>query len=52
MLEPGSTVRILAGPFRDFVGTVTAVDREREAVHLTINFYGRDIPVELDFSEV
>lgn len=48
----GEKVRIVDGPFNDFVGTVAAIDPEKSKVRVMVNFFGRDTPVELDFLEV
>ena len=48
----GQKVRIVDGPFNDFIGTVAAIDPDRSKVRVMVNFFGRDTPVELDFLEV
>ncbi len=48
----GQRVRIIDGPFNDFVGTVGDVDMERHKVRVMVNFFGRETPVELDFLQV
>jgi len=48
----GEKVRIIDGPFNDFLGTVAAIDMDRSKVRVMVNFFGRDTPVELDFLEV
>lgn len=48
----GEKVRIVDGPFNDFIGTVSAIDPEKSKVRVMVNFFGRDTPVELDFLEV
>ncbi|MAS36983.1 MAG: transcription termination/antitermination protein NusG [Anaerolineaceae bacterium] len=48
----GEKVRIVDGPFNDFIGTVAAIDAEKSKVRVMVNFFGRDTPVELDFLEV
>jgi transcriptional antiterminator NusG len=48
----GQRVRIIDGPFNDFIGTVAAIDPDRSKVRVMVNFFGRDTPVELDFLEV
>ncbi|HLV37064.1 MAG TPA: transcription termination/antitermination protein NusG [Spirillospora sp.] len=48
----GEKVRIVDGPFNDFIGTVSAIDPEKNKVRVMVNFFGRDTPVELDFLEV
>ena len=48
----GERVRIIDGPFNDFIGTVAAMEAEKSKVRVMVNFFGRDTPVELDFLEV
>jgi transcriptional antiterminator NusG len=48
----GQKVRIIDGPFNDFIGTVAAIDQDKQKVRVMVNFFGRDTPVELDFLEV
>ncbi len=48
----GQKVRIIDGPFNDFIGTVAAIDLDKSKVRVMVNFFGRDTPVELDFLEV
>ncbi|RMF78284.1 MAG: transcription termination/antitermination protein NusG [Chloroflexi bacterium] len=48
----GEKVRIIDGPFNDFIGMVDAIDPDKAKVRVMVNFFGRDTPVELDFLEV
>jgi transcriptional antiterminator NusG len=48
----GQKVRIVEGPFEDFMGTVDAIDLDRARVRVLVNFFGRETPVELDFLQV
>ncbi len=50
--KTGQRVRIIDGPFNDFVGTVGDVDMEKHKVRVMVNFFGRETPVELDFLQV
>jgi transcriptional antiterminator NusG len=50
--KAGQRVRIVDGPFNDFVGTVGDVDMEKHKVRVMVNFFGRETPVELDFLQV
>ncbi|MCS7282455.1 MAG: transcription termination/antitermination protein NusG [Anaerolineae bacterium] len=50
--KPGQKVRIIDGPFRDFIGVVDTIDEERAKVRVLVSFFGRDTPVELDFLQV
>jgi transcriptional antiterminator NusG len=50
--KPGQKVRIIEGPFADFIGTVDDIDEERTKVRVLVSFFGRETPVELDFLQV
>ena len=45
-------VRIIDGPFNDFIGTVTDIDADKAKVRVMVSFFGRETPVELDFLQV
>ena len=45
-------VRIIDGPFNDFIGTVSDIDMDRTKVRVMVSFFGRETPVELDFLQV
>ncbi|MBN1872961.1 MAG: transcription termination/antitermination factor NusG [Anaerolineae bacterium] len=48
----GQKVRIIEGPFADFIGMVDDIDEERTKVRVLVSFFGRETPVELDFLQV
>jgi len=48
----GQTVRIIDGPFVDFVGTVEELDLDKGKVRVLLSLFGRETPVELDFLQV
>ncbi len=50
--KPGQKVRIVDGPFADFVGSVDEVNMEKGKVRVLVSFFGRETPVELDFLQV
>ncbi|RMF36559.1 MAG: transcription termination/antitermination protein NusG [Chloroflexi bacterium] len=50
--RPGQKVRIIDGPFNDFMGTVDEIDMDRAKVRVLVSFFGRETPVELDFLQV
>lgn len=50
--RPGQRVRIIDGPFTDFVGSVDDIDMDKSRVRVLVSFFGRDTPVELDFLQV
>ncbi|MGK2965438.1 MAG: transcription termination/antitermination protein NusG [Tepidiformaceae bacterium] len=48
----GQNIRIVDGPFEDFVGTVDDINTEKGKVKVLVNMFGRETPVELDFLQV
>ena len=48
----GQTVRIVEGPFADFMGAVDEAYPDRGKVRVLVSFFGRETPVELDFLQV
>lgn len=50
--KTGQKVRIIDGPFNEFIGTVGEIDMEKSKVRVMVSFFGRDTPVELDFLQV
>jgi transcriptional antiterminator NusG len=50
--KPGQKVRIVDGPFNEFIGVVDGIDMERAKVRVLVSFFGRETPVELDFLQV
>ena len=50
--QKGETVRINAGPFADFIGSVSDIDANKGKIRVLVSFFGRETPVELDFLQV
>ncbi len=48
----GDAVKIIEGPFADFLGTVDSIDDEKGKVRVLVSIFGRETPVELDFLQV
>ncbi len=48
----GESVRIVDGPFVDFIGVVEEINLEKGKVRVLVSFFGRETPVELDFLQV
>jgi transcription termination/antitermination protein NusG len=48
----GQKVRIIEGPFEDFMGTVDAIDTDRARVRVLVSMFGRETPIEVDFLQV
>jgi transcriptional antiterminator NusG len=50
--QTGQSVRVIDGPFADFVGTVEEINAEKGKVKVAVSIFGRETPVELDFLQV
>lgn len=48
----GDQVRVIDGPFKNFSGSVEAVNPDKEKVSVLVSIFGRATPVELDFVQV
>jgi transcriptional antiterminator NusG len=51
-IDVGDTVKVINGPFENFMGTVEEVNMERQTLKARISMFGRDTPVELEFGQV
>ena len=50
--KKGDYVKVIAGPFIDFSGTVEEVNDDKQKVKIVISIFGRPTPVELDYFQV
>ena len=46
------SVKVLVGPLKDFIGTVTEINKEKHKVKVSVSMFGRETPVELELSQV
>ena len=50
--SPDDVVRVTDGPFAEFTGKISEIDVEHETVKILISIFGRETPVELDFTQI
>lgn len=50
--ELKENVRVMEGPFADFEGSIENIDLDKQKVKVHVNMFGRETPIELDFSQV
>jgi transcriptional antiterminator NusG len=55
MIEPflvGETVKIIDGPFNDFVGDVKEVNEDKKKLKVIVKIFGRGTEVELNYMQI
>jgi transcriptional antiterminator NusG len=51
-ITEGDQILVTAGPFKDFQGEVIEVSGERNKLKALLSIFGRETPVELEFSQI
>ncbi|WIW71983.1 MULTISPECIES: transcription termination/antitermination protein NusG [Anaerosinus] len=51
-IEVSQAVKITSGAFENFEATVTEINPERSKIKVLVSMFGRETPVELDFTQV
>ncbi len=46
------TVQVVNGPLEGFIGAVQEINKEKQKVKVLVSMFGRETPVELEFSQV
>jgi transcriptional antiterminator NusG len=49
--KAGDQVKIIEGPFKEFVGFIQEVNIEKMKIKVMISIFGRQTPVEIDFAQ-
>lgn len=50
--DVNDTVRVVNGPLASFIGTVQEINKEKNKVKVLVSMFGRETPVELEFSQI
>ena len=50
--EINDSVKVVNGPLSGFIGTVQEINKEKNKVKVMVSMFGRETPVELEFSQV
>lgn len=51
-LTPGEKIRVTSGPFQNFIGVIEGINTEKAKLKVMISMFGRETPIELDYSQV
>lgn len=51
-VKVGDKVRIVSGPFADFIGDITEVYPDKSKLRATVSIFGRETPVELEYKQI
>lgn len=51
-LEKGEKIKVIDGPFKGFEGEIRETDEARGKVKVLIMVFGRETPVEVDFTQI
>ena len=48
----GDSVNVVAGPWKDTVGVVQAINKGKQTVTINVELFGRETPVEISFTDI
>lgn len=51
-VKAGDKVRIISGPFAEFVGDITEVYPDKAKLRANVSIFGRETPVELEYKQI
>ncbi|MDN5331856.1 MAG: transcription termination/antitermination protein NusG [Tepidanaerobacteraceae bacterium] len=51
-LDINQNVKVVSGPFENFVGKVVEINHEKQKIKVLISMFGRETPIELDYDQI
>jgi transcriptional antiterminator NusG len=48
----GDNIRVISGPLENFIGIVEEINMEKKKVRVSVSMFGRETPVELEFTQL
>ncbi|MCF6096167.1 transcription termination/antitermination protein NusG [Thermovorax subterraneus] len=51
-LDINQNVKVISGPFENFIGKVVEINHEKQKVKVLISMFGRETPIELDYNQI
>lgn len=48
----GESVKVIDGPLKNMIGTVTKIDTKNKTVEVTVSMFGRETPAELELGQI
>jgi len=51
-IKVGDKVRIISGPFAEFIGDITEVYPDKAKLRANVSIFGRETPVELEYKQI
>ena len=51
-VKVGDKVRIVSGPFAEFIGDITEVYPDKAKLRASVSIFGRETPVELEYKQI
>ena len=51
-IKVGDKVRIVSGPFAEFIGDITEVYPDKSKLRAMVSIFGRETPVELEYKQI
>ncbi len=51
-VKVGDKIRIVSGPFTDFIGDITEVYPDKSKLRAMVSIFGRETPVELEYKQI